>query len=64
MTHAQYVLEQEIERLTQLIKDRKLWLSREYEHHPLRQSVRNGIFMDEMKIQDLEAALNIMKGAN
>lgn len=63
MTHAQYVLEQEIARLEQLIKHRKLWLNREEENHPHRQSVRNGLFMDEMKIQDLEAALNIMKGA-
>ncbi|UGO46469.1 hypothetical protein ABINADI_152 [Bacillus phage vB_BanH_Abinadi] len=63
MTHAQYVLEQEIYRLEQLIKLRKLWLNREEGNHPHRQSVRNGIFSDEMKVQDLEAALNIMKGA-
>ncbi|AHZ10799.1 hypothetical protein NIGALANA_226 [Bacillus phage Nigalana] len=63
MTHAQYVLEQEIERLTFLIKNRKAWLRVEDENHPHRQSVRNGIFSDEMKVQDLEAALNIMKGA-
>ncbi len=63
MTHAQYVLEQEIDRLTRLIKHRKIWLNREEENHPHRQSVRNGLFMDEMRVQDLEAALNIMKGA-
>ncbi|AMW62793.1 hypothetical protein DIGNKC_218 [Bacillus phage DIGNKC] len=63
MTHAQYVLEQEIQRLSDLIDMRKRWLKNNEDNHPHRQSVRNGLFSDEMKIQDLEAALNIMKGA-
>ncbi|AMW63143.1 hypothetical protein SAGEFAYGE_223 [Bacillus phage SageFayge] len=63
MSYAELILEKELERLAFLIAQRKRWLSTNVEGHPHVSSVKQGIMCDEMNIQDLEAALNIMRGA-
>ncbi|ANH50773.1 hypothetical protein SALINJAH_216 [Bacillus phage SalinJah] len=63
MSYAEKILTTEYNSLVWLNNDNRRWLSYN-EDHPHANSVREGLLTREMDIQDLEAALNILKGAN
>ncbi|AEZ50319.1 hypothetical protein BPS13_0140 [Bacillus phage BPS13] len=63
MSYAERLLNAEYSRLAFLNDDNRRWMSYN-EDHPHYSSVREGVLTTEMHIQDLEAALNILKGAN
>jgi len=63
MSYAERLLNAEYSRLVFLNESNRRWMSYN-EDHPHYKSVREGTLTNEMHLQDLEAALNILKGAN